>query len=205
MPSYKLTYFNARGRAELARFVFAQAGIEYEDVRLTGEEFGKIKPNLPTGMLPILEVDGTTLTGSVPFAWYLAREYDLAGSNNLEQAKIGGIIDVVGDFHGKMAAAHFGNDEAVKEKAMKALKEEHTPKYCGILEKIISANNSPDGWALGNTVTLADLAICVLLDAVFTRVPALADSFPNVKKNVDAVKALPNIAKWLKKRPETQF
>ena len=44
MSSYKLYYFPARGRAELSRFVFAQAGVEYEDVRLAGEEWGKLKP-----------------------------------------------------------------------------------------------------------------------------------------------------------------
>lgn len=43
MPTYKLMYFDARGRAEVARLLFAQAGVEYEDCRLSGEEFGAIK------------------------------------------------------------------------------------------------------------------------------------------------------------------
>ena len=46
-----------------------------------------MKPNLLTSTLPILKVDGTTLTGSGPIAWYLAQEHGLAGRNNLEQAK----------------------------------------------------------------------------------------------------------------------
>ena len=44
MPKYKLIYFNGRGRAELTRLVFAQAGVEYEDCRITKEEWSKIKP-----------------------------------------------------------------------------------------------------------------------------------------------------------------
>ena len=44
MSSYKLYYFDGRGRAELSRFVFAQAGVEYEDVRVAGAEWGKLKP-----------------------------------------------------------------------------------------------------------------------------------------------------------------
>ena len=118
----------------------AQLGIEYEDVRLSGEEFGKLKPTLLTGSLPMLEVDGTTLTGSGPIAWYLAQEFKFAGSTNLDQAKIQGIIDILVDYQGKMVAAFFGSDEAVKEKAKKALEEEHTPKYLGILEKMISTD-----------------------------------------------------------------
>ena len=34
MATYKLTYFPCRARAELIRLVFAQAGVEYENVRL---------------------------------------------------------------------------------------------------------------------------------------------------------------------------
>jgi hypothetical protein len=36
MPALKLTYFDARGRAETARLVLAYAGVQYEDERLTG-------------------------------------------------------------------------------------------------------------------------------------------------------------------------
>jgi len=32
--AYKLTHFNARGRAELIRMIFAHAGVEFDDVRI---------------------------------------------------------------------------------------------------------------------------------------------------------------------------
>ena len=43
MAKYKLIYFNTRGRAEVSRWLFAQAGVEYDDVRLTPEEWAPIK------------------------------------------------------------------------------------------------------------------------------------------------------------------
>lgn len=33
MVHYKLVYFNARGRAEIARLMLAEAGVDYEDYR----------------------------------------------------------------------------------------------------------------------------------------------------------------------------
>ena len=41
MPSFKLVYFPARARAEIIRLLFAQAGVEYEDVRLEFPAFQK--------------------------------------------------------------------------------------------------------------------------------------------------------------------
>ena len=43
MASYKLTYFNTRGRAEVIRLLFAAAGVKYEDCRVNVEEFEKLK------------------------------------------------------------------------------------------------------------------------------------------------------------------
>ena len=54
MPSYKLYYFNLRGRAELARLIFAYAGVEYEDVRFDrNTEWPTIYKNkMPFGQCP---------------------------------------------------------------------------------------------------------------------------------------------------------
>ena len=45
MSQYKLFYFPFPGRGELIRFIFAQAGVEYEDYRIPYEKWvGEIKP-----------------------------------------------------------------------------------------------------------------------------------------------------------------
>ena len=43
MSGYQLYYFPIRGRAEMARWAFAAAKIDFEDVRLSGEEWAKEK------------------------------------------------------------------------------------------------------------------------------------------------------------------
>ena len=41
----KLTYFNLRGRAEPARLILAYAGVDFDDCRVTSEEWQKLKPS----------------------------------------------------------------------------------------------------------------------------------------------------------------
>jgi len=44
MPTYKLTYFNGRGRAEVARLLFEASGTKYEDFRIEFDGWAKLKP-----------------------------------------------------------------------------------------------------------------------------------------------------------------
>jgi len=44
--NFKLTYFNDRGRAELARIIFAYAGVDYEDIRVEREDWPGMKESL---------------------------------------------------------------------------------------------------------------------------------------------------------------
>ena len=44
MPQYRVSYFNGRGRAEVMRQILSFAGQEFEDRRLEGEEWQKLKP-----------------------------------------------------------------------------------------------------------------------------------------------------------------
>lgn len=45
MSQYKLTYFDGRGKAEIIRLIFAAAGVDFEDHRISKEEFAKLKPS----------------------------------------------------------------------------------------------------------------------------------------------------------------
>ena len=44
MTSYKLTYFNGRGGGEICRLIFSAAGLDFEDERLSGDDWKKRKP-----------------------------------------------------------------------------------------------------------------------------------------------------------------
>ena len=54
-------------------------------------------------------------------------------------------------------------------------------------------------------VTYADFAVYVLLETLEADSPSLLDNFPSLNKLKNSVQKLPNIDKWLKKRPVTPY
>lgn len=44
-PKFKLSYFNVKALGEPIRLIFAYGGIEYEDIRVTQEEWAVLKPS----------------------------------------------------------------------------------------------------------------------------------------------------------------
>merc|ERR1711993_42624 len=83
----RLTYFPARGRAEISRLILAHAGLKFDDIRLTGEDFAKVKPLLPYGSMPILEYKGEVICESMAIAKFLAELCNVAGTTTLNKAK----------------------------------------------------------------------------------------------------------------------
>ncbi|GAB9468304.1 Hematopoietic prostaglandin d synthase [Globisporangium polare] len=72
-PQLKLTYFDFDGRAELVRLLFVYGGVAFEDHRVSGAEFKALKPSLPLGQVPVLQVDGVVFAQSMAIARYAAK------------------------------------------------------------------------------------------------------------------------------------
>ncbi|CAF2067013.1 unnamed protein product [Rotaria magnacalcarata] len=115
MSTYKLYYFNGRGRAEIARLIFAAAGEKVEDIRYEGSKWPSYKSKIPLGQMPVLEVDGVKLPQSMAIARFLAKQFDLAGKDNFEQAKVDAVVDTSIDLALKYVPIHFEKDEEKKK------------------------------------------------------------------------------------------
>ncbi len=98
--TYKLIYFNIRGRAEIARMLFKAAGQEFEDYRypLTIKDGQFLRPEWDADKskytyehIPVLEIDGGkhTIAQSKAIERFLARRFNMLGSNDVEAAIIG--------------------------------------------------------------------------------------------------------------------
>ena len=105
--------------AEVSRMILAHAGISYEDYRVPQEDWPAMKPSkvskqitqlcghslqkhffftaTPSGTLPLLEFNGTTIIQSLTIGRFLAKQYHLAGQSHMEEAQADMIVGCVAD------------------------------------------------------------------------------------------------------------
>merc|ERR1711936_538604 len=183
----RLTYFPARGRAEISRLIFAHAGVKFDDIRLTGEDFAKVKPILSYGSMPI--------------ANFVAELCNLAGTTPLNKAKANEIVLAVNGIFEMVAKCLFA-PEGEKAGMKKKLIEETLPQKFAQLEARLCLNGGQ--FFAGNALTYADLMIVVLQDNVRSSVIGGGDvieKFPKLCNLYQRVSALPNIKAWRGSRP----
>nr|UOU03289.1 glutathione S-transferase sigma 1-3 [Brachionus rubens] len=207
MVLYKLYYFNARGRAELARLIFAAAGQQYEDIRFEREQWPEYKQKSPLGQAPYLEVidNGKTfqLGQSITIARYLARKFGLAGKGDEEQAEVESYGDLITDLLTELVKVHYEKDEARKAEVSKKAFEETIPNILKVLDAKVAKNGS--GFLVASGLTWADLFLVTILEWLGDKKSALLSNFKNLKSLDEKVTSHAKIADWLAKRPKTEM
>ncbi|RUS85789.1 hypothetical protein EGW08_006418, partial [Elysia chlorotica] len=206
MPSYKLNYFDARGRGEVIRLVFAAAGQEFEDNRVSREDWPALKPKTPFGQMPALEVDGEMIAQTGAICNYLAKEFGLYGKSSKETCLIDQIVCLVNDFFmATVKVMYLEKDEAKKAELMVAFKEEECPKYMGYFESLLKKNGT--GFYVGSEVSLADIFVYDLVWNLNSRDPSPfnIDSYPLVKEHQNKIGSLPTIKAYLAARKHTDM
>lgn len=205
MPSYTLNYFNARGRAELTRLVFAAAGVEFTDNRVEFANWPALKAEAPLGQMPYLEVDGVKLPQSCTIARFVAHENNLAGKTNLEMAQADAVVDTLLDLVNFYYANVFKvQDEEEKKKAGAAFLENQAAAGAKNLEKLIGLYGK-NGFSVGDSLTWADLMIFDVCSSMFEKVPTFMESFPVLTAVHKSVAANEKVAAYVASRPATPF
>ena len=75
VPSIHYLDFMSKGRGQVVRLFFEDAGIAYQDIRYSNQELQDpmIQKKNPAKTVPIVELNGKTLTQSYPILRHLAR------------------------------------------------------------------------------------------------------------------------------------
>nr|ACF25905.1 GST4 [Azumapecten farreri] len=203
MPSYKLIYFGVRGRGELIRLAFAASGQTFEEDTITFADWPELKQKMPTGQLPVLEIDGKQLSQSLAIARYLGREFGLAGKTNMDQCLVDQVIDTAGDCLTEYVKSHFESDETKKAELRKTLVETTIPKFAKIFTTFLENSGGKNGFFVGSELTLADLACHeAFTDFLQLNADALKD-YPQLAANRQKVEENENVKRYLAKRKES--
>lgn len=202
MPDYKVYYFNVKALGEPLRFLLSYGNLPFDDIRITREEWPALKPTMPMGQMPVLEVDGKRVHQSLAMCRYVAKQVGLAGANPLEELQIDAIVDTINDFRLKIAIVAYEPDDSVKEKKMITLNNEVIPFYLTKLNVIAKENSGH--LVLGKT-TWADVYFAGIVDYLnyLTKINLL-ENFPNLQECVTKVLENDNIKAYIAKRPITE-
>lgn len=209
IPSVTLRYFAVVGRGQPLRHALADAGVPFEDVRITLRDWPAVKDDMgqagPYRALPALTWGDTTIAETLAIAGFLSRELGhYAGLTNTRIAELEGVastayLDVSGRF-GEMIwseVMHPGIDP-------RAAFARTLPR---VAQKLASLDaRTPPGWFRGQEPGLADFFAAEAFETfryvlgpeyearVVARFPRLADLAARVRER-------PRLAAVFESRP----
>ncbi|XP_071830065.1 probable glutathione S-transferase 5 [Apostichopus japonicus] len=209
MATYKLIYLDALSRGECPRLMFKTAGIEFEDFRISEEQWPEFQKTILHGMVPVLEVNGKRIIQSLAICRYIAREAGFYGSNNWESTRIDSICENIVDYEHDVDRLWQPHDsDEIKATLKKRYVEEKIPKIYGILETLLKENNDGNNFFVGEKISMADFYVFAFIDGtVRTHYPSNYDpkDFPKLAAHMERMKKIPQVKDWLETRPDTPY
>lgn len=98
MPDYRLTYFDfPGGRGEPIRITFHAAGVEFEDHRISFDEFLKTRDSMRFSCAPVLDIDGVEVTQSNSMLRYVGKMAGLYPEDGMQALYCDEAMDAVED------------------------------------------------------------------------------------------------------------
>ncbi|EPZ36256.1 Thioredoxin-like fold domain-containing protein [Rozella allomycis CSF55] len=198
----KLTYFAGKGRAEPTRLAFHIGGVAFQDERVKGEEFAKIKPTLPLGQLPIITIDGTVIAQSLGILRYAGTLTGLYPNNDpLKALLVDQIVFSLGDVTDMLVPTFGIQDLDQRIKARKEIVENRWPALFKGIEEALKKHGGK--YCVGDNLTVADLSLYTLVEGlksgILDGVPKnVVEPYPLMTKFSNQVANHPKVVEWEK-------
>ncbi len=186
--SISLTYFDFDGSRGLeCRLALKVAGVDFDDVRVKRAQWLDLKPTLPYGALPVLDVDGSRLPHSTAILTYVGRTHGLHPSDPLTAAKHEALMSSVEDLRNKVPGGGLMEDE--KKTAREAFAEGWLSRWAQTV-----SDNIQGPFVEGEALNVVDIKLYVILRAYLGGTydhidPAMFEAWPKLKALHDAVDA----------------
>jgi len=189
--------------------LFKAAGQKFEDYRypITFTDGQVLRPEWDADKskyiyekIPVLEIDGGkySIAQSKAIERFLARRFNMFGSNDIEAALIDAAGEQITDVKQAYKTAKAAGDDAVKKFFEGDLKKTFTA-----FEKQASKDNS--GYWVGSRLSLFDIQFYNLIHFFDDQqsVQKALEGCSALKTIHDKVEKTPEIKKWLDERPQT--
>jgi len=159
MSRFKLTYFDFDGgRGEPIRIAFHAAGIDFEDHRISFDEFMKTRDDMRFTCAPQLEVDGVTVTQSNSMLRYVGKMAGLYPEDDLQALYCDEAMDAVEDLLHQIVQT-FGLEGDELKAAREKLADGWLSVFVNGLADILERGGGE--YFADNRLTVADLKVYV--------------------------------------------
>ena len=158
MPTLKLSYFDFNGgRGEVARIALHIGGVQFEDHRFAPRSWPELKPDMPFGAAPVLEVDGQRVTQSNGINRYAGKLAGLYPEDPFQAALCDEAMDVIEEIAGAAKPTFSMKDDDERKAAREALIEGTLTPLFGGLGRALEQREG--GWFADGRLTVADLKV----------------------------------------------
>jgi glutathione S-transferase len=199
MTKPKLIYFDAPvSRGEECRLALHLANVEFEDVRITREDWRTLKPSTPYGGLPVLEMPGhPPLAQSNAILCLIGRLHGLHPQDTFEAARHEAMMCHVEDLRAAVGPTLRITDEAEKKRAREALAASFLPTWAEKAEKQIVDGPFFAGAKLHVVDLKLHMAVRWFAGGKVDYVPAtIFSGFPKLTRVHDTVRDDERIKAW---------
>ncbi|CAM9426109.1 unnamed protein product, partial [Choristocarpus tenellus] len=118
-----------------------------------------LKPTLPYGQVPVMEVDGVTYAQSSALLRYAGKLSGLYPEDPLKAMKVDELLAAMEDITGLITPSFKEKDDEKKAREMReALVAGPLSAAMSNICKQLEAN--PGSWFVGDSLTIADLQVC---------------------------------------------
>lgn len=204
MSKYKLTYFDFDGgRGEPIRIAFHAAGIEFEDDRISFEEFGRLRSGMRFRCAPTLDIDGVEVTQSNAMLRHIGKTAGLYPKDSTQALYCDEAMEAVEDLLHHVVRT-FGLEGDALKQAREALVEGWMTTYIKGLGDLLKRGGGK--YFADGRLTVADLKVFMqvksLRNGTLDHVPAdLVDKLaPNLVAHQERIAKDPVVTEYYASR-----
>jgi prostaglandin-H2 D-isomerase / glutathione transferase len=202
MAKPKLIYFDAPvSRGEECRLALHIVGVDFEDVRINRKDWPALKPKMPFGALPVLEIPGRpALAQSNAILTFVGREYGLHPLDNFEAARHEATMAHVEDLRTNVSPTVRIADEEEKKKSREALVATYLPSWAERTERQLSVGPFFAGDKLHVVDIKLYMAVNWFLGGKVDYIPAtIFASYPKLNRVHQSVRDDTRVKAWYAK------